>query len=166
VVTGTQERPDRFKSNGLDGGPADVVALLFTALLALTLAGIVALAARGGDARRLVLLCLAAVTAFIVLGKVLSPQFMIWLLPFAAVLWSWGDRAPALLCAAAAVLTQLEFPGRYFDLVAEDPAVIAVVAIRNGVLLALLAVTLARAGGPVRSRSPGPARRRSARARP
>ena len=29
-VTGTPDRPDRFKSNGLDGGPADAVAALFS----------------------------------------------------------------------------------------------------------------------------------------
>lgn len=166
VVTGTPERPDRFKSNGLDGGPADAVALAFTALLALTLAGIVALAARGGDMRRLVLLSLAAVTAFIALGKVLSPQFMVWLLPFAAVLWAWRERAVALLCAAAAVLTQLEFPVRYFDLVGEDTAVIVLVAARNVVLLALLGLTLARAGAPARWPSRPRPRRHSGSARP
>jgi hypothetical protein len=165
-VTGTPARPDRFKSNGLDGGSAEEVALLFTALLALALAWIVLAATRGGDVRRLVLLGLAAVTAFVVLGKVLSPQFMIWLLPFAAVLWAWGERLPAVLCAVAAVLTQTWFPGRYFDLVAEDDAVVLLVALRNLVLLALLAVTLARAGGPARWPWRVPARPRSGSARP
>ena len=166
TVTGTPERPDRFRSNGLDGGAAGTVALIGTALLAATLGWIVAAAARGGDVRRLVLLGLGAVTAFVALGKVLSPQFMVWLLPFAAVLWAWGERAPALLCALAAALTLVEFPGRYFDLVAEDPAAIAVVGARNAVLLVLLAVTLSRAGGPARSPWRGPARRRSGPAPP
>jgi uncharacterized membrane protein len=161
VVTGTPQRPDRFKSNGLDGGPADTVAALFTVLLAASYAAIVLLARRGGDVRRLTLLALAAITAFVVLGKVLSPQFMVWLLPFAAAAWAWGDRAIALLCAAAAVLTQLEFPARYFDLVDQDPAVIAIVALRNGVLLALLAVTVATVAAPVRSTRPAVARSRS-----
>ena len=165
-VTGTPDRPDRFKSNGLDGGFAPEVAALFTVLLALTLVGIAVLALGGGDHRRLVLLSLAAVVAFIALGKVLSPQFMIWLLPFAAVLWGWRERAIPLLCAAAAVLTLLEFPGRYFDLVAEDNGVVALVGLRNAVLLALLALTLSRVAGPLRSRSPAAPRRRSAPARP
>ena len=151
-VTGTPERPDEFKSNGLAGGPADTVAALFTALLAGALLLVVALATRGGDIRRLTLLSLAAVTAFIVLGQVLSPQYMVWLLPFAAAAWAWGDRAIALLCAAASVLTMVEFPSRYFDLVDQDPAVVAVVGARNAVLLVLLAVTLATVAGPARSR--------------
>ena len=150
-VTGTPERPDEFKSNGLAGGPADTVAALFTALLAGVLLLVVALARKGGDARRLTLLCLAAITAFIVLGQVLSPQYMVWLLPFAAAAWAWGDRAIALLCAAASVLTMVEFPSRYFDLVDQDPAVVAVVAARNGVLLVLLGLTLARLAAPARS---------------
>ena len=164
-VTGTEERPDRFKSNGLDGGPADAVAALFAALFVLAYLGVLALARHGGDARRLTLLGLAAVTAFVVFGKVLSPQFMVWLLPFAAAAWAWRERAIALLCAAAAVLTQVEFPSRYFDLVDQDPAVVAVVGVRNAVLLALLAVTAARLAAPARSptRASAPG---SARARP
>ena len=39
----------------------------------------------------------------------------------------------------AAVLTQVEFPAHYFDVVAREPAAIAVVALRN---LALLAVVV------------------------
>jgi len=165
-VTGTPERPDRFKSNGLDGGPAEPVALAFTALLALTLLAIVLLAARGGDVRRLLLLSLAAVVAFVALGKVLSPQFMIWLLPFAAVLWAWGERAIPLLCAAAALLTLAGFPRLYFDLVAEESGPVALVGVRNAVLLVLLAVTLTRVAARPRSPSPCAARPRTGSARP
>jgi hypothetical protein len=165
-VTGTDARPDRFKSNGLDGGPADAVALLFSALFALVYLAVARLALRGGDVRRLALLGLAAVVAFVALGKVLSPQFMIWLLPFAALAWAWGDRAIAALCALAAVLTRLWFPGRYFDVVAQEPLPVALVGLRNGVLLALLAVTLATVAGRPRRRWPSAGRPRSAPARP
>jgi Glycosyltransferase family 87 len=151
-VTGTPARPDRFKSNGLAGGPAGLVAALCALMFAAAYAGVVVLARRGGDVRRLTLLGLAAVVAFVVFGKVLSPQFMIWLLPFAAAAWAWGDRAIAGLCAAAALLTQLEFPSRYFDLVAQEPAVVALVGARNAVLLVLLCVTVATVAGPARSR--------------
>lgn len=154
-VTGTKERPDEFKSNGLDGGPADVVSLLFSLALVGTYLAVLWLARRGGDVRRLTLLSLAAVVAFFALGRVLSPQFMVWFVPFAAVAWAWRDRAIALLLAAASLLTLAEFPSRYFDLVRGDDAVIALVAVRNAVLLVVLALTVATVAG--RRGSPRPA---------
>jgi hypothetical protein len=161
-VTGDPIRHDRFKSNGLDGGPADAVALLFAAVLAFALLGILRLAARARDGRDLVLAAFAAVLAFVALGKVLSPQFMIWLAPFVAVCAAWRLWAPALLTAGAFVLTLVEFPGRYFDLVYEDTATIVVVALRNGLLLAALIATVVALA---RSTAPGAARR-SGSARP
>ena len=141
-VTGTNLRPDRFKSNGLDGGFAPQAQLLFALLLAGTIAWIVALAARGPDPRRLVLCGFAALLAFVTLGKVFSPQYVIWLAPFAALAWVWGARAVAVLATAAIVLTHVEFPSRYFDLINEQTGVILVVAARNVLLLAALVVLL------------------------
>ncbi len=46
-VTGTNLRPDRFKSNGLDGGHAETVERLFFVALVMALTWIVILAARG-----------------------------------------------------------------------------------------------------------------------
>jgi uncharacterized membrane protein len=142
-VTGTNLRPDRFKSNGLDGGHAELVEALFAAALLLALAAVAALAARGRDARHLVLCGFAALLAFVALGKVFSPQYVIWLAPFAALAWVWRRRAVAALTAAAIVLTHVEFPGRYFDLINERPGVIVVVAARNALLLCALALLLA-----------------------
>lgn len=159
-VTGHPVRPDRFKSNGLDGGPADVVAGAFAVALAAVLAGVVALAARGGDVRRLVLCSFAAVLAFMALGKVLSPQFVAWTIPFAALAWAWRARVVALLVAAATALTLVEFPRRYFDLVAGDEAVVVLVAARNALLVAALVLLLTRlARAPARSPTPAGAPR-------
>ncbi len=146
-VTGTNLRPDRFKSNGLDGGQADTVERLFALLLVAALAGVVALAARAPDPRHFVLCGFAALLAFVTLGKVFSPQYVIWLAPFAALAWVWGQRAVAALVTAAIVLTHVEFPSRYFDLINQQHDVIVVVAARNVLLLAALltlAVALAR----------------------
>jgi hypothetical protein len=143
AVTGDPVVHDRYKSNGLDGGPADTVAALFAVLLVVTLAGIVWLAGRVDERSDVVLCGFAAVLAFVALGKVLSPQFMIWLAPFAAICAAWRLWAPAVLCAGAFVLTLVEFPGRYFDLVYEDTTTILIVAARNGLLLAALIATLA-----------------------
>ena len=143
-VTGTNLRPDRFKSNGLDDGHAELVEALFAAALVLTLAGVVALASRGRDVRHLVLSGFAALLAFVTLGKVLSPQYVIWLAPFAALASVWGQRAVAALTAAAIVLTHAEFPSRYFDLINEKTDVIVVVAARNALLLVALVLLVAR----------------------
>jgi hypothetical protein len=155
-VTGDPERPDRFKSNGLDGGYADTVQLLFAILLAATLLWIVWLARRGRDVRHLVLCGFAAVLAFVALGKVLSPQFMIWLAPFAAICAVWGHWVIAWLCSLAFALTLYEFPRRYFDLVDEENGIVLVVGLRNVLLLAALIATLAalaRSTPPGRPRS-------------
>jgi uncharacterized membrane protein len=146
-VTGTNLRPDRFKSNGLDGGHADAVQRLFSLLVVAALAAIVALAARRPDVHHLVLCGFAALLAFVTLGKVFSPQYVIWLAPFAALAWVWGRRLVAGLVGAAIVLTHVEFPSRYFDLINQRHDVIWIVAARNALLLAALCalvVALAR----------------------
>lgn len=161
-VTGDPVRPDRFKSNGLAGGPADAVAACFVALQLAALLAVVTLAARGtADREGLVLASLAALVAFVALGKVLSPQFLLWLTPLAAVAIALGERVGGGLVLAAVPLTQLEFPARYFDLVAGEPGPIALVAIRNALLLAALSVLLARLAARARSRSPSDGRGRS-----
>lgn len=140
-VTGTQLRPDRFKSNGLDGGPADVVQALFTVLMVGGLLAAIPLARRD-----LVMSAAASVLAFVALGKVLSPQYVIWLAPFAALVWARGARAAGALIAAGVALTQVEFPRHYFDLVNGETWVVVVIALRNAALVAALALILLEAG--------------------
>jgi hypothetical protein len=82
------------------------------------------------------------VTAFVVLGKVLSPQFVIWVLPLGVLAVGWRMHALAAAVGLAALLTQIEFPARYFDLVAREPFPIVVVAVRNALLLAALALAV------------------------
>lgn len=133
------------RSDGLlhpiDGAVAGVGVLALVLVVAL----IAALAARsdGGDERRrLVLAALAAVTAFAALGKVLSPQFMIWVLPLGALAFAWRMHALALAVLAALVLTQVEFPAHYFDVIAREPLALALVAVRDLVMLAVLALSV------------------------
>jgi Gpi18-like mannosyltransferase len=82
---------------------------------------------------------LAAVLATMVGNKVLSPQHLLWLLPFAALCLV-GRRPLARIAGAlmlvALVLTQVEYPGMYYRQIDMDPVPFAVIAARNGVLLA------------------------------
>jgi uncharacterized membrane protein len=93
----------------------------------------------------------ATVTAFVVLGKVLSPQFLIWLVPVVVLA---RRRSANAMLAAALVLTQLWFPFRYWDLVRElDPRVSWLVLARDLVLLALLATLVRAVSEPARGSS-------------
>jgi len=95
------------------------------------------------DPRHMVLCGFAALLAFVTLGKVFSPQYVIWLAPFAALAWVWRLRMVALLTTAAIALTHVEFPSRYFDLINVQTDVVVIVAARNALLLAALAVLVA-----------------------
>jgi hypothetical protein len=98
---------------------------------------------RPASAEELVRWSAAALVAFVALGKVLSPQFLIWLVPVVPLVAGLrGLRASALL-GAALVLTQLWFPSRYWDLARElDPLPSGLVLARDLVLVALLVVLL------------------------
>jgi glycosyl transferase family 87 len=128
------------RSDGLLHGADGAV----SALLAGVLIGLVGLlAARvGRTPRQLVLASLAGVIAFALFGKVLSPQFVIWVLPLGALAFAWRSYALAAAVTLAALLTQLEFPAHYFDVVARDPLALALVAIRNAALLTALVLAL------------------------
>jgi Glycosyltransferase family 87 len=138
------------RSDGLEHPAAGAVGALVLALLCALLAVLTMLAARRpAEPRALVLSCLAAVAAFAVLGKVLSPQFLVWLVPLGALAFAWRLDTLALAVALAVALTQLEFPAHYFDLRDREPLVVALVCLRNGVLLGVLglAVRALQAGG-------------------
>ena len=76
------------------------------------------------------------------LGKVFSPQYAIWLAPFAAVAWGQRRFWLAGLMALGIALTQVEFPAQYWNLGAGETYPVALVAVRNLVLLGALAVAL------------------------
>jgi hypothetical protein len=140
VGIGEAESVSSHRSNGLLHEASGAVA----ALLAGLMVGLVLLLASrvGRSPRDLVLASLAATIAFVLLGKVLSPQFVIWALPLGALALAWRSHALAAAVALAAVLTQVEFPAHYFDVVAREPLALALVAVRNGVLLAALVLAM------------------------
>ncbi|MEI6223620.1 MAG: tetratricopeptide repeat protein [Deltaproteobacteria bacterium] len=83
---------------------------------------------------RLPLAALAVLLSFVAFGKVLSPQFLVWLLPAAALLVP-SFPAIGILTIATVALTQVEFPGLYWQYVALEPLAVAVVATRILLLL-------------------------------
>jgi hypothetical protein len=129
-------------SQNLQGGLPDVIAVLQGLIQAAVLIALWVSFARGPATRdRLVRYSAAAVVAFIALGKVLSPQFLIWLLPLVPLVRGRRGVVASALLAAALVLTQLWFPYRYWDLALrfDEPASWLVLA-RDVVLIALLVV--------------------------
>ncbi|GBE58407.1 hypothetical protein BMS3Abin01_01343 [bacterium BMS3Abin01] len=72
-----------------------------------------------------------AMATFIVGGKVFSPQFMIWLLPLLPLLTSRKDPWPGAIYWVALVLTQWEFPYRYWELYLMRQGMVVEVAMRN-----------------------------------
>jgi hypothetical protein len=128
-------------SQNLAGGGPDALAAVSTALQLLLLLWIWLGYARG----RLgfVQAAAAALVAFVAFGKVLSPQFLIWLIAIVPLvpgrrgLWSMG------LLAAALVLTQLWFPFRYWDLANHLAATPSWLVLVRDLVLVALALVLA-----------------------
>ena len=79
--------------------------------------------------------------AFVAFGKVLSPQFLIWLVPLVPLVRGRRGLAATALLLAALVLTQVWFPYRYWDLALRvRPLASWLVLVRDLVLVALLVV--------------------------
>jgi hypothetical protein len=94
----------------------------------------------GLSIRTLISFLAAAVLAFMLGSRVLSPQFMIWLLPFAPFF----GRGVFALVATCFALTFLIFPYLYGGLIALEPLPVALLNLRNVLLVVLMAVLVAR----------------------
>jgi hypothetical protein len=104
-------------SQNLAGNAAGGLAVASTVLQAGVLIWIWAAFARGrGDAEALVCSTAATLCAFIAFGKVLSPQFLIWLIPIVPLVRGRRGLGVSALLGIALVLTQIWFPFRYFRL--------------------------------------------------
>jgi hypothetical protein len=143
-----------FNSYNLDGSLPGIASFIQTYLLVALLVAIWLAAARGSaDPRRLVLACAAAICVDVALGKVLSPQYVIWLVSPVAVLSPVRGARPLVALALILVLTQAYYPGLYNSiLVGFDPRATVACLERNLGLL-LLAIFLAAA--TIRGRAAG-----------
>ena len=129
-------------SQNLQGRLPDTVAVIQGLLQLGVLVALWVSFARGTMSReRLLRYSAAVICAFIALGKVLSPQFLIWLIPVVPLVQGRRGLTASALLAAALVLTQLWFPYRYWDLALHfDTTASWLVLARDVVLLALLVV--------------------------
>ena len=87
------------------------------------------------------LAALALILAFMTFGKVLSPQYFIWILPAIALVIP-ERRTLAVLLVAALLLTQIEFPANYWSFIYLDRGPVLLVVGRDAVLLAAFVVSL------------------------
>jgi len=167
VGAGHAESVSSFRSDGLLHPAAAMIESLFLTALVVLVALLCVRAATGGRAgaaegeppgsRELVLAGLAACAGFALLGKVFSPQFVIWVLPLGALAFAWRMHALAGAVALVAVLTQIEFPAHYFDVVAREPLALGLVALRNIALAAVIGLALRELRAPHRARTLVPA---------
>ncbi len=131
-----------------------------TAVTALLLTGLQLVALtwtwlrRPGEPEELVRWSATALVAVVALGKVLSPQFLIWLVPAVPlVAGRRGVRASLLVCAAL-VVTQLWFPYRYWDLARDLELLPSLLVLARDLLLVGLLVLLLREREHGAARSP------------
>lgn len=115
-------RVQSYGSDNVTGALADAFAVLSTLLLAAAVAAVAlwtwrALRRGTDDAGAILVAAIAAsLVASVLLGKVISPQYMVWLLPFVlAGAGRWGRVAIATTVVAMA-LTQLVFPPLFSSL--------------------------------------------------
>ncbi|MEV7024562.1 glycosyltransferase family 87 protein [Kitasatospora sp. NPDC093558] len=90
---------------------------------------------------------LTALLIFTVTSRVISPQYLVWLIGVAAVCLTVrgsSQRPVALLILLAAPLTLVEFPLMFTQVLASDPAAIAVLSARNLLLLAATVLSCVR----------------------
>ena len=86
---------------------------------------------------------MAAITVFLVLSPLLSPQFLLWLLPFTAIAAVHGERLVTRLAFAACGLS-VALLALLPELIHGGTFAIVVLAARNAVLIALLAALAVR----------------------
>jgi hypothetical protein len=109
---------------------------------------------RPATADELVRWSAAVLVAFVALGKVLSPQFLIWLAPVVPLVAGVRGLRASVLLVAAFVLTQLWFPSRYWDLARELDLYPSLLVLARDVVLVALLVVLVRDSRRAPARSP------------
>jgi hypothetical protein len=90
----------------------------------------------------MLLLSVSAVTVFVAFGKVLSPQFLLWLVFLVPMVGGRRGRLAGAALTTACVLTAVWFPAAYWDLVKQFDPAMSFLVLARGLALAALAVVL------------------------
>lgn len=121
--------------------PADALAVLATLFQVCAIALVTVLYARGAETRdRLVVAFTATVVAFVAFGKVLSPQYLVWLVPLVPLASGIAGSAGSAILLAALFVTQAEVHG--FDGLHVEPWAVAALVVRNALLVSLFVLFL------------------------
>ena len=141
-------RVQSYGSDNVTGSLADALASLSTLLLVATITAIAlwmwrALRRGTGDAGALLVATIAAtLVASVLLGKVISPQYLVWLLPFVLLgAGRWG-RTALVTTAVAMVLTQLVFPPLFSSLTERGAGLPVWLLFARNMLLVLLLIAV------------------------
>jgi uncharacterized membrane protein len=133
-------------------GSLDLFGTLPTLVGALSLAAVVAtvawtawtLTTRAIDQDRALTAAVAATTAYVAFGKVLSPQYLLWLVPLVPLVPHRRVRASVAMIAllvVALVLTQIEFDHYYNEIHTNGP-VVWILLLRDLTLVAIAGILL------------------------
>ena len=123
------------------GGVATVAATIFTLVLVAALLWVyVAYAAGPDEPQRLITAAAAAVTAYVAFNRVLSPQYIVWLIPLVPLVAGTPGIVATVLLFGACGLTMTWFPGRFWHLVHVSP--VTWFALSRNVLLVLVFVAV------------------------
>jgi hypothetical protein len=145
-----------YGSQNLLGSAPDALATAQTVVQALAIVGawLLYAALRRSGPEQLLAAGAAVAASFVAFGKVLSPQYLIWLVPLVPLVAGGFGLAASGLLLAAMILTHLWFPSRYWDFVFLEGGPAWLVLARDLVLVALAAllwVAIRRVSGRPRS---------------
>jgi uncharacterized membrane protein len=146
VLAGSAEVESSHGSQNLAGNAGAALGVVMTVAAAAVLAWLWLRFGRGETGPpRLVRYAAACAVAFVAFGKVLSPQYLLWLVPLVPLVRGRRGLVASALLAVALVLTQAWFPRQYWDYATDlDRGVAALVVARDLLLVAILAVLVSR----------------------